>query len=105
VAQARIGAVGTAVLVPQDAVRWPHTALRGRGRGRPAGGWETVLSKYFRGGRELSGGQWQRLAVARGVFCDVPVLVCDEPTAPLDARAESRCASRCASWPAGARWC
>ncbi|MFC0430405.1 ATP-binding cassette domain-containing protein [Kutzneria buriramensis] len=51
-------------------------------------GWETVLSKYFRGGRELSGGQWQRLAVARGIFRDAPVLICDEPTAPLDAEAE-----------------
>ncbi|MFI9379935.1 ATP-binding cassette domain-containing protein [Kutzneria sp. NPDC052558] len=47
-----------------------------------------MLSKHFRDGRELSGGQWQRLAVARGLFRDAPVLVRDEPTAPRDARAE-----------------
>jgi ATP-binding cassette, subfamily B, bacterial len=51
-------------------------------------GWRTLLSKYFRGGTELSGGQWQRLAVARGLFRDAPVLIWDEPTAPLDAKAE-----------------
>jgi len=50
--------------------------------------WETLLSKYFRGGHELSGGQWQRLAVARGLFRDAPLLIWDEPTAPLDAKAE-----------------
>lgn len=51
-------------------------------------GWQTLLSQYFRGGRELSGGQWQRIAVARGLYRDAPILICDEPTAPLDARAE-----------------
>jgi ATP-binding cassette subfamily B protein len=51
-------------------------------------GWRTLLSQYFRGGRELSGGQWQRIAVARGLYRDAPILICDEPTAPLDARAE-----------------
>ena len=38
-------------------------------------GWEPVLSKYFRDGRELSGGQWQRLSVARGMVRDAPVLI------------------------------
>jgi ABC-type multidrug transport system fused ATPase/permease subunit len=51
-------------------------------------GWDTLLSKYFRNGHELSGGQWQRLAVARGLFRDAPLLIWDEPTAPLDAKAE-----------------
>lgn len=51
-------------------------------------GWDTLLSKYFRGGHELSAGQWQRLAVARGLFRDAPLLIWDEPTAPLDANAE-----------------
>jgi ABC-type multidrug transport system fused ATPase/permease subunit len=50
--------------------------------------WNTLLSKQFRGGQELSGGQWQRLAVARGLFRDAPLLIWDEPTAPLDAKAE-----------------
>ncbi|HVK24565.1 MAG TPA: ATP-binding cassette domain-containing protein [Actinokineospora sp.] len=55
---------------------------------RMPNGWETLLSKQFRGGLELSGGQWQRLAVARGLYRDAPLLIWDEPTAPLDAKAE-----------------
>lgn len=51
-------------------------------------GWQTLLSKQFRGGHELSGGQWQRLAVARGLFRDAPLLIWDEPTARLDPAAE-----------------
>lgn len=52
-------------------------------------GWNTLLSKQFRGGIDLSGGQWQRLAVARGLYRDAPLVIWDEPTAPLDARAEA----------------
>jgi ATP-binding cassette subfamily B protein len=55
--------------------------------GLPAGG-ETVLSRQFSNGRDLSGGQWQRIGVARGLYRDAPILVADEPTAALDARAE-----------------
>ena len=51
-------------------------------------GWSTVLSREFQGGRDLSGGQWQRIAVARGLYRDAPVVIADEPTAALDARAE-----------------
>jgi ATP-binding cassette, subfamily B, bacterial len=51
-------------------------------------GWQTLLSKEFQGGRDLSVGQWQRLAVARGLFRDAPLVIWDEPTAPLDAKAE-----------------
>jgi ATP-binding cassette, subfamily B, bacterial len=47
-----------------------------------------VLSKQFTGGRDLSGGQWQRIAVARGIYRQAPILVADEPTAALDAHAE-----------------
>jgi ATP-binding cassette subfamily B protein len=53
----------------------------------PAGG-RTVLSRRFANGRDLSGGQWQRISVARGLYRDAPVLVADEPTAAMDARAE-----------------
>jgi ATP-binding cassette subfamily B protein len=48
----------------------------------------TMLSKEFQGGRDLSGGQWQRISVARGLYRWAPVVVADEPTAALDARAE-----------------
>lgn len=102
------------VLVSQHPVRWPHDARTNVRIGRhdrpdPAdhalreasslaaaddviaalpAGWRTLLSKHFRGGHELSAGQWQRLAVARGLFRDGPLLIWDEPTAPLDAKAE-----------------
>ncbi len=48
----------------------------------------TMLSRQFQQGRDLSGGQWQRLSVARGLYRDAPLVVADEPTAALDARAE-----------------
>ncbi|OLT12720.1 ABC transporter ATP-binding protein [Actinomadura sp. CNU-125] len=51
-------------------------------------GLDTLLDKRFHDGRELSGGQWQRMAAARGFYRNAPLLICDEPTAALDARAE-----------------
>jgi ATP-binding cassette subfamily B protein len=50
----------------------------------------TVLSKKFDEGHDLSGGQWQRMGIARGIYRDASVLVADEPTAALDARAEAK---------------
>ncbi|GGS28558.1 ABC transporter ATP-binding protein [Deinococcus knuensis] len=52
------------------------------------GGLDTPLGRLFQGGRQLSGGQWQRLALARLYFRQASVLVFDEPTAALDAQAE-----------------
>ncbi|MDQ1709057.1 MAG: ATP-binding cassette, subfamily bacterial, partial [Frankiaceae bacterium] len=51
-------------------------------------GYDTMLSRLYRGGRELSLGQWQRLALARAFHRDAELLILDEPTASLDARAE-----------------
>ena len=56
------------------------------GRGADARG--AAGDRRFKGGAELSGGRWQRPAVARGFLRDAPLLICDEPTAASDARAE-----------------
>ncbi len=102
-------------LIPQDAIRWPFTAAANitigrfeRAADRPAvveaacragvdsvlddlpQGYDSVLSRYFKGGCDLSGGQWQAVSIARGIFRDAPLLICDEPTAALDPRAEHR---------------
>jgi ATP-binding cassette, subfamily B, bacterial len=56
-------------------------------------GWDTVLSRELPGGADLSGGQWQRLALARALFATAHgarVLILDEPTAALDVRSEAR---------------
>lgn len=55
-------------------------------------GWDTVLSPQYTGGVDLSGGQWQRIALARALYAvetGARVLVLDEPTAQLDVRGEA----------------
>jgi ATP-binding cassette subfamily B protein len=51
-------------------------------------GYEQMLGRRFEGGVDLSGGEWQKVALARAYMRDAQVLVLDEPTASLDARAE-----------------
>lgn len=51
-------------------------------------GYETVLGKWFENGEELSVGEWQKVALARAFLRDAQVIVLDEPTSAMDARAE-----------------
>ena len=51
--------------------------------------YEQMLGRTFEGGLELSTGQWQKIALARAFFRNAPVLILDEPTASIDAKAES----------------
>ncbi len=51
-------------------------------------GYETTLGRWFDEGYQLSGGEWQKVALARAFMRDAEILILDEPTASLDARAE-----------------
>ncbi|MCL2581051.1 MAG: ABC transporter ATP-binding protein/permease [Streptosporangiales bacterium] len=97
-------------VIAQDHANWPLTVRQNITMGRDlddgllasavaasdagpvidglARGYDTLLARQFKDGAELSGGQWQRIAAARGFYRTAPLLIMDEPTAALDARAE-----------------
>ncbi|MGX1760463.1 ABC transporter ATP-binding protein [Streptomyces lydicus] len=99
-------------LVPQDYAHWPLTVRENVTQGQPTArgdaavreaceaagadevvdklgaGLDTLLAREWLNGEELSGGQWQRIALARAFFRTAGLLVLDEPTANLDPRAE-----------------
>ncbi|MGI5292081.1 ABC transporter ATP-binding protein [Nonomuraea polychroma] len=100
-------------LVAQDFVQWPFTARVNVTIGRSTrppdsaalhasaafgradevvdrldAGWDTLLAPEFLGGTMLSGGQWQRIGLARAHYRNAAVVIFDEPTAALDPRAE-----------------
>ncbi|MGW0708136.1 ABC transporter ATP-binding protein [Streptomyces sp. NPDC002643] len=99
-------------MTPQEYTRWPLTARENITLGTPnpqgdhavheaarAGGadhvldrlpngLDTSLARSWWGGHDLSGGQWQRIALARSFHAQAAVHILDEPTAALDARAE-----------------
>jgi ATP-binding cassette subfamily B protein len=51
-------------------------------------GYQTMLGRWFKDGFQLSGGEWQKVALARAFMRDAPILILDEPTSSLDAQAE-----------------
>jgi ATP-binding cassette subfamily B protein len=63
--------------------------------------YEQMLGRRFEGGVDLSGGEWQKLALARAYLRDAQLLVLDEPTASLDARSECEVFQRFAELTAG----
>ncbi len=65
------------------------------------GGYEQMLGRRFEGGVDLSGGEWQKVALARAYLRDAQVLILDEPTAALDARSEFEVFQRFAELTAG----
>lgn len=102
-------------VVPQHYAHWPLTARENITLGQPYGsggdetvlhaaelagarevvdglrsGLDTLLAREWFGGVQLSGGQWQRIAIARAFYRQAGLLVLDEPTSALDARAEHR---------------
>jgi ATP-binding cassette subfamily B protein len=76
-----------------DEGRWRSAAAQGLAaefvEALPSG-YQTQLGKWFKDGRELSGGQWQKIALARAFMrSEADILVLDEPTAAIDAAAEA----------------
>jgi ATP-binding cassette subfamily B protein len=64
-------------------------------------GYEQILGRRFERGLDLSGGEWQKIALARAYLRDAQLLILDEPTASLDARAEREVFSRFSELTAG----
>jgi ATP-binding cassette subfamily B protein len=64
-------------------------------------GYEQLLGLRFEGGVDLSGGEWQKIALARAYLRDAQVVILDEPTASLDARSESEVFQRFAELAEG----
>jgi ATP-binding cassette subfamily B protein len=77
----------------EDEARWREAASKGRAAEFVAdlpAGYRTQLGKWFKDGRELSGGQWQKIALSRAFMrTAADILVLDEPTAAMDAKAEA----------------
>ncbi len=69
--------------------------------GKLPAGYDQMLGRRFEGGVDLSGGEWQKIALARAYLRDAQVLVLDEPTAALDARSEYEVFQRFAELTAG----
>ncbi len=74
--------------VPEEIATAAEKSLANSLLPRLAAGYRQMLGRKFDGGVDLSGGEWQKIALARAYMRDAQVLILDEPTAALDARAE-----------------
>ncbi|MFJ8011083.1 ABC transporter ATP-binding protein [Streptomyces sp. NPDC096339] len=106
---------GRVALMSQDFYQWPFTFRVNVGIGQPGTsiddhaveeaaafsgadrvlddlprGLGTLLARGYRGGHQISGGQWQRIGIARAKYRQAEILIVDEPTSALDAVAEQR---------------
>ncbi len=76
----------------EDKTRWQTSAEKGMAQPfieQMPEGFQTQLGRWFKGGQELSGGQWQKIALSRAFMrTRADILVLDEPTAAMDAEAE-----------------
>lgn len=87
---------GTNLAVGRIEARQDEARIQGAARqsladsviGKLPGGYEQVIGRRFAGGVDLSGGEWQKIALGRAYMRDAQLLILDEPTAALDARAE-----------------
>ncbi|SFB99830.1 ATP-binding cassette, subfamily B [Marinospirillum celere] len=77
-----------------DQERWQAAAESGMANtfiDKLSDGYQTQLGRWFKGGQELSGGQWQKIALSRAFMREkADILVLDEPTAAMDAEAEAQ---------------
>jgi ATP-binding cassette subfamily B protein len=97
IAVGRIEQIGDLPLLQQSAQK----SMADEVIGRLPYGYEQMLGRRFDGGVDLSGGEWQKIALARAYLRDAQILILDEPTAALDARSEYEVFQRFAELTAG----
>ena len=88
IAVGRIDETGQPPTEQSDIESAAHKSLADTVVSKLPGGYDQMLGRRFEGGTELSGGEWQKIALARAYLRDAQLLILDEPTAALDARSE-----------------
>jgi ATP-binding cassette subfamily B protein len=79
------------IKIPADSIKIEQAARKAGAHEfitRLPGGYDTILGKMFENGEELSGGQWQKIALARAFMRDARLMILDEPASSLDADSE-----------------
>jgi ATP-binding cassette, subfamily B, bacterial len=97
IAVGRIEQIDNLQLIRQSA----HKSMAEDVVGKLPSGYEQMLGRRFDGGVDLSGGEWQKVALARAYLRDAQVLILDEPTSALDARSEYEVFQRFAELTSG----